>query len=65
MKAIIRSSDENYMKDGTTYSLRDIKSGDNILTGKVVKWGGKWKSFWWVIDFSELDCSGEYENNSF
>ena len=61
MKAIIRSNSEDYIKDGTVFALLDAKSGKSSLSGKVEKWGPKWKSFWWLIDFSGLDREGEYK----
>ena len=61
MRAIIRSNDPDYIKDGTVFSIRDCTNGKNVLTGEVKRWGNIWKNTWWEIDFSELYYPGIYK----
>ncbi|HEY5560969.1 MAG TPA: hypothetical protein VIK72_04290 [Clostridiaceae bacterium] len=60
MRALIRSTDGNYIKPGTVYEIIDCKSGQVILKGEVLLWGEIWHSSWWEIDFSALKAQGEY-----
>jgi hypothetical protein len=60
MRALIRSTNPDYVKDGTTFEILEVKSGKAAVTGLVKYWGDIWKSSWWEIDFSQLNCAGEY-----
>jgi hypothetical protein len=60
-RALIRSTAASFPGEGITINLK--KTGSSLIChrGKVSYWGEKWNSFWWVLDFSDLDEPGEYE----
>jgi hypothetical protein len=60
-RALIRSTAASFPGEGITFNLK--KTGSSLIChrGKVSYWGEKWNSFWWVLDFSDLDEPGEYE----
>ncbi len=47
-----------YLADA--FSVIDTASGKEVYTGKVAKWGKKWETYWWVLDFTPLRVPGEY-----
>jgi len=42
------------------FSVVDVKTGKEVFRGKVSKWGQKWDTFWWVLDFTPLRLQGEF-----
>ena len=44
---------------GAAFALRD-KDGQAAYTGALQAWGERWRSRWWVADFSAFTQRGEY-----
>lgn len=42
------------------FRLQDNASGETVMRKPLVRWGECWKSEWWIADFSELSCAGEF-----
>jgi hypothetical protein len=42
------------------FSLVDVQTGKEVFKGDVRRWGKKWESFWWVLDFTAVREPGEY-----
>lgn len=42
------------------FTVHENKSGKEVFRGKVEKWGGKWDTFWWVLDFTALRTEGDF-----
>ncbi|GCE27285.1 hypothetical protein KDA_27690 [Dictyobacter alpinus] len=60
MRALIRSTNPAYVPEGALFEIIDNTTGRVVLQKKVSYWGELWRSTWWELDFSELDCAGEY-----
>lgn len=59
MRAIVRSDDEHYLSSAAEFELLNCE-GEQVIAGPVRMWGQKWKSWWWVADFSGVKAKGEY-----
>lgn len=57
--ALIRST-EGAFADGAQFEVRDAYNGRVFASGSVARWGEKWGSTWWTVDFTALDRSGCY-----
>lgn len=42
------------------FSVIDAKSEQEVFRGKVTKWGKKWDTCWWILDFTPLRLAGEF-----
>ena len=42
------------------FMVIDAKTDKEVFRGKVNKWGKKWDTFWWVLDFTPLRQQGSY-----
>jgi hypothetical protein len=62
-RVYLRSAVENPPQEflPSDFSVHDAKTGKEVFRGAVQKWGAKWESFWWVLDFTPLRLTGEYE----
>jgi len=60
-RALIRSTNPNYVAEGTVFIIQNIGTSEYVMQGNVKKWGDAWKSTWWEIDFSEIETEGEYQ----
>jgi hypothetical protein len=58
-RGLIRSTDAS-LADGAHFEARDVYNGKVFFSGEVFRWGEKWDSFWWVLDFTGLDRAGCY-----
>ena len=59
----LRSAEEN-PPDGIfapEFAVIDTKTDREVFRGKVAKWGRKWDTFWWVLDFTPLRMQGEFQ----
>jgi hypothetical protein len=43
-----------------TFSVIDVVTEQAVFRGKVEKWGLKWGSYWWVLDFTPMREAGEF-----
>ena len=59
MRAIVRSDEEDYLSSAAEFKLLSSE-GKQVIAGPVQMWGQKWKSWWWVADFSRVRAKGEY-----
>lgn len=59
-RAIVRSTDPNYISPAAIFRVLDSTHPTAILTGPVTCWGRIWNSTWWVADFSGIRSPGEY-----
>ena len=57
MKAYFRSNEEEALKD-SYFEVVFLDTGD-VKRGKPQLWGEKWKSYWWILDFKEIDRTCE------
>lgn len=60
MRALIRSTNPDYIPQGTQFELLDAATDEVVYKGEVKLWGEKWKITWWEMDFSSLNREGEY-----
>lgn len=60
MRCLIRSTDKDFLVQAV-FQLISIETDDILLRGEVAYWGERWNSYWWEIDFSDLDISGQYK----
>jgi hypothetical protein len=60
MRAMFRSTERDALPPDARFAVRDVASGDDVLTGPAAYWGELWGSHWWAADFSALDREGEY-----
>lgn len=58
-KIMIRNTDNDY-DDQLCLEIVSCKNGVVILKVPFVYWGEKWKSNWWIADFTEINIVGEY-----
>ena len=58
-RALLRSTDPA-LGDGLRFEARDAYNGKVYFTGDVVRWGEKWASHWWTLDFTDLTRAGTY-----
>jgi hypothetical protein len=56
MRAIVRSTDSEYIPDGTCFTVQAAETQEKVAEGMVVYWGELWQSHWWVADFSGLQA---------
>lgn len=42
------------------FTVVDSTSNKEVFRGKVARWGKKWDTFWWVLDFTPLRLSGDF-----
>lgn len=56
---MIRGNTNHYISKNSTFAINDSK-GNQVLAGQIEYRGEKWKSSWWLIDFSELQNEGTY-----
>ena len=42
------------------FRVIDAATEAEVFRGKVAKWGRKWDTFWWVLDFTALRLQGEF-----
>jgi hypothetical protein len=61
MRALIRSTNPEFIIAGTSYVIQDCQTGEGVFQGEVRRWGELWKSNWWEMDFSVIDQPGEYQ----
>ncbi len=61
-RVYLRSAQENPPAGTLTseFSVIDARTRKAVFSGEVKKWGKKWESFWWVLDFTPLRLQGEY-----
>jgi hypothetical protein len=43
-----------------SFTLREAANGEAVLAKPLQRWGECWGSAWWIADFSELTCPGEF-----
>lgn len=60
MRAIVRSTQAEFLSAAARFTLQDTQSHEIVLTGPVTRWGEKWDSTWWVADFSAIQQPGEF-----
>lgn len=58
-RALIRSTDSDYACDAR-FEVRDAYNGRIYFSAEVVRWGERWGSTWWTMDFTGLYRSGLY-----
>lgn len=58
----LRSTEENPPEGffAPEFTVHETKTGKEVFRGKVEKWGKKWDTFWWVLDFTPLRLEGEF-----
>ncbi len=59
-RAYVRDLDRHKMEDGTEFTVHDSENDDIVYRAQTSYWGEKWKSHWWVLDFSALKTPGTY-----
>jgi hypothetical protein len=59
-RAVIRGPKDFIPEQGSQWSLSKAGSSKSILIGQVMSWGELWGSFWWTVDFSEVELEGSY-----
>ncbi len=61
-RVYLRSVQESPSQDSlpAEFSVVDAKTGKEVFRGPVTKWGKKWESYWWVLDFTPVRAAGEY-----
>jgi len=42
------------------FAVFNAATNEEVFRGKVEKWGEKWDTFWWVLDFTPLRQEGEF-----
>ena len=42
------------------FTVVDTSTDKEVFRGKVARWGKKWDTFWWLLDFTELRQQGEF-----
>ncbi|MCL2664882.1 MAG: hypothetical protein FWE82_04650 [Defluviitaleaceae bacterium] len=57
-RAVVRESEKKYGK--LTFEILEYKTLKPVYNSEAECWGEKWGSFWWVLDFTELNVKGEY-----
>ncbi len=59
----LRSAEENPPEGifAPEFAVIDTKTDREVFRGKVAKWGRKWDTFWWVLDFTPLRLQGEFQ----
>lgn len=60
MRVIVRSTNPEYVPEGATFTVIDTGTHESVITGPMARWGEKWRSTWWIVDFSELEQPGAY-----
>ena len=58
-RIIIRGLSKEYLNNKATFIIAD-SSGNEVFNGPIKYWGNKWKSSWWIIDFTDLRTNGKY-----
>lgn len=62
-RVYLRSLQENPPADFLPgkFSLVDSGTGKEVFNGDVTRWGKKWESWWWVLDFTPVRNEGVYQ----
>ena len=61
MRALVRSSKEDFLSEKDMFEVFDATSGKTIMEGTPKLWGELWGIYWWEIDFSGIETPGIYE----
>ena len=61
-RVFLRSRHETPPDDptGKPFEVVDAGSGRAVHAGTVERWGNKWLSWWWVLDFTPLRAEGKF-----
>jgi len=57
-RILLRS--ESYLSESLSYTIHSWPHLKEVYSGLLKYWGEPWGSYWWVLDFSELDEEGDY-----
>ena len=60
MRAIYRAEAKEYLSSDAYFIITEMETGKCVRKEETKYWGEKWKTHWWILDFSGLK-SGEYE----
>jgi len=58
--AMLQNIDPNYLNDNTTFILNRISDDKKMYSGKTENMGKKWGKYWWKVDFSDCQKTGQY-----
>ncbi len=58
--AMIQHKDSTFLNNNASFTLNRITSDRKVFSGKIIAQGKKWDKFWWKVDFSDYDKSGEF-----
>jgi len=61
-QALLRSAESSpsCCPEGKRFTLRDTSTGREVYAGTIERWGEKWGSHWWRLDFSDFELEGRY-----
>ncbi|MCE9613795.1 MAG: hypothetical protein K8T26_05930 [Lentisphaerae bacterium] len=59
-RGYVRDLNRHVIPDETEFEIRDANDGSIAHRSKTSYWGEKWKSHWWILDFSALTTPGTY-----
>lgn len=58
-RIVVRATAKDWLTDGAELVIRG-EHGAEVWRGEVKAWGEKWRSHWWIADFSALKIPGRF-----
>jgi hypothetical protein len=61
-RVYLRSAQEHPPEEflAKEFTVMEAATGKEVFRGTIERWGAKWESFWWVLDFTPVRAPGEY-----
>jgi len=61
-QALLRSAESHppCCPEGKRFALLEASTGREVFAGTVERWGEKWGSYWWRLDFTDVEQEGRY-----
>ncbi|OEK09035.1 hypothetical protein A8C32_14185 [Flavivirga aquatica] len=58
--AMIQHKDSTFLSSKASFFLKQSSTDKKVYSGTIIPQGKKWNKYWWKIDFTDWNVTGEY-----